>query len=132
MDTQSPRDRLVHFEDIVASIDEVIAALTTDPGERLANATFILVVDPNKDWLLDVAAQVGFVVDPADPHSVFNPRNVNHVSRLASFLRERLTGSQVFAMEDGGTYALPPAIGRTESGLTSSRRRTHTSLQVRR
>lgn len=103
---REPHDRLVHPEDILPAIDHVVRALTSDPSSPLEDSAFFLIVDPNKDWLIDLAGQAGFSVEDASGTATFNPRDPAHVVQLTAFLRARLASAHLLPLDDGGTYAL--------------------------
>lgn len=92
--------RVVSGEAIVAEFDKVEESLRKDASKVDPRKPLALVFNPTNDRLYQTCITAGFVssVPPSVP---LMERNVERQAELRSFLREALSDSQLFRLQDG-------------------------------
>ena len=92
-----PRDRLTHWPEIRATLQDIIDRLEYGAVAGRDERSLVLVINPQRSIdLADKAQQHGFQLDPNSSTTLYSPYNPMHLALLKQFLQHDLADAQLY------------------------------------
>ena len=104
---RNPLERLDRGREVITGIRQILRGLrqaSTSGHEQ--GALTVVIHPPASGRLLERAQESGFMPDPEEPNTSFNPNALLHVARLTAFIRQDLDQPQLYAVPGARFYLL--------------------------
>ena len=104
---RNPLERLDRGREVISGIRQILRGLrqASISGQEQGALT-VVIHPPASGRILERAQESGFMPDPEEPNTSFNPNDLLHVARLTDFIRHDLAQPQLYAVPGARFYVL--------------------------